>query len=129
MPPTTLRKIHRCKTCKIRGGHQHETHPHYHLFIKTVSNGRVNEIYELFANDVTDNQGNLLEKAGTIQDVISQWKDRYGPFHGTVIWRGVEFPPETLLRDIEVNGEKLPLYHPNFKDYIMMNNTVVAAAQ
>lgn len=103
-----------------RGGHQHEDLPHYHLFIK-YPNGKIMEMIEQFERSNLERNVD----AGTIQDIKNAVRDEFykhdinKPF--TLFWRGKKLEDSNVkLRQIVVDKTKLPLYHPNVDDPIVV---------
>ena len=87
---------------------------HYHL--KVSYNGRDSEISEVFRHS---NRGRNIP-AATVSEIKTSIRDRFGDtlkdnlFYLT--WKGRKLEPDTLkLRDIEVDGERLPMHVPNAK--------------
>ena len=98
------------------GGHDNEDLPHYHLFIK-FPNGQTREMHEVFERSRLDRQVD----SATINDIKNYVTD-YGitePF--TLFWKGKKLEDTNVkLRQIVVEGEKLPLYHPNADNPIVV---------
>lgn len=92
--------------------------PHYHLMIRLLNCSSGKEIYSgtlqteaLYAYNI-DNQ----YTSATVKDIINTWKNRRFILETdaivTVEWNGETLNTNTLIRDIEVNGKKIPLYIP-----------------
>ena len=115
------------KTRKRRskmGGHQDEDLPHYHLLIKSAY-GSTHEMPERFANTNLDRFIN----AATINDIkqyvidngLNRESGKPEPQPFTLFWKGKKLEDSNVkLRQIVVEGEKLPLYRPNRNDPIVV---------
>lgn len=90
---------------------------HYHLMIRLLNCSSGKETYvgtiqtdALYAynNDKTKNM------AATVKDIINTWRDRRCFLEtdavATVEWNGTTLDPCMLIRDIVVDGEKIPLH-------------------
>lgn len=116
----TLKRRTRKYRRNKRGGHEHEDLPHYHLSVK-YPDGKIVEMVERFERSNLERRVN----AGTIQDIKNAVQDqlhRQGkdkPF--TLFWRGKKLEDSNVkLRQIVVDKTKLPLYHPNIDDPIVV---------
>ena len=92
--------------------------PHYHLMIRLLDCSSGTEVYAgtlqteaLYAYDIDEKN-----KASTIRDIINVWKDRRFILENEAIveiaWNNQILSTNMLLREIEIDGEKLPLYTP-----------------
>jgi hypothetical protein len=92
----------------------HQDLNHYHLMVRY--NDSSFEITEVFRH--SNKSRNIL--AATVAEIKMSIQNRLedkikeNPFYLT--WKGKKLEPDTLkLRDIEVDGEKLPMHVPNTK--------------
>jgi hypothetical protein len=124
------KKTKRTKRTKrfVRGGHEHEDKPHYHLLVK-MPYGQTFELGELFAYS---DKGKYLKSAtvGILKQAIidRQWGSTRFMKHGlreprefTLFWRGKALlDPSAKIRRIVADGKKLEQYVPNNKEPIML---------
>ena len=100
------------KISYIAGSHPHEDMPHYHLMIR-LPTGKVKEIPEKFLRSNKDR--NI--KSATVNDIINFVVDNgYEEDTFRIFWKNKKLNKNTKLRHVKVDGAKLPLYEPNFKD-------------
>jgi len=97
--------------------HMHQDLNHYHLMVRYNDYGF--EITEVFRH--SNKSRNIL--AATVAEIKMSIRYRLedkikeNPFYLT--WKGKKLEPDTLkLRDIEVDGEKLPMHVQNTKNHI-----------
>lgn len=102
------------------GGHENENLPHWHLYIKTPR-GQTFEMPELFERT---GQGNdSMVNSGTVRDIQNFVTYRVGlePGTFTLYWKGKKLDnPDIKIRQIMVNGEKIPLYNNSAGDPIVV---------
>lgn len=133
----TVRKNKRMKKTKrfVRGGHEHEDKPHYHLHVK-MPYGQTIELGELFAysDKGTDSSAkSKFIKSATVGDLKQSIIDKlWGspifmkpgsrePREFTLFWRGKALlNPNAKIRRILADGKKLDMYVPNSKEPIML---------
>ena len=92
----------------------HQDLNHYHLMVRYNDYGF--EISEVFRH--SNQVRNIL--AATVAEIKRSIRDRFGDTlkdnHFYLTWKGRKLEPDTLkLRDIEVDGERLPMHVPNAK--------------
>jgi len=87
----------------LKGGHEHEDLPHYHLWVKLPS-GKVKELHEQFERSFKERDVSAV----TVGNVIQLVEDEIGtdkPF--TLFWNGKKLDnPNVKLRKIVVDGKK-----------------------
>jgi hypothetical protein len=109
------RKIRRFRRKRI-GGHDNEDLPHYHLFVK-LPNGQTREMFEVFERSRLDRQVD----SATINDIKNFVNDCGITEPFTLFWKGKKLEDNNVkLRQIVVEGTKLPLYHPNADNPIVV---------
>jgi hypothetical protein len=97
--------------------HPHEDVPHYHLYVQFPS-GKTKELYAQFALSLK-HKNVTAAKVGDIKRLVEDEIGTKKPF--TLFWKGKKLDDEDVkLRKIVVNKTKLPLYHPNSKDPIVI---------
>ena len=103
-----------------------KNHPHYHLMIRLLDCSSGEEVYSgtleteaLYAYNIDDKN-----TSATVKDIINTWRDRRYMYENdataTVEWNGETLDPGMLIRDIEINNKKIPLYIPNPMEPIIL---------
>jgi len=106
--------------------HSCKKHPHYHLMIRLFDCTSGQAIYSgtleteaLYAYNI-DN----IYKASTVRDIINTWRDRRyieeKDAVANVEWNGETLDPDMLIRDIEIDTKKIPLYIPNPNEPVIL---------
>ena len=104
----------------------HKKEPHYHLMIRLLDCSSGTAIYSgtletdaLYAYEIDENN-----TAATVNDIINIWTDRRRISEKDAIamveWNGKILDPSMLIRDIEVDNKKIPLYIPNPDEPIVL---------
>jgi hypothetical protein len=77
------------------------------------------ETEALYAYNIDDKN-----TSATVKDIINTWRDRRYMYENdataTVEWNGETLDPGMLIRDIEINNKKIPLYIPNPMEPIIL---------
>ena len=105
------------KTLKnIKGGHSHETEPHYHLFVKVPKPKPLGKVLEIPEKFLRSNKEKNIQSA-KVKNIINFVIDR-GYEEGTfnIFWRGKKLKPNTKLRHVKVGHAKLPIYRQDIND-------------
>ena len=92
----------------MKGGHRNERLPHYHLLVILPSGAskNMNETFERSGDGVDGRE--TSGKVQNIMDFVSSHDIGDKPF--TLTWRGHKMVnPDVRIRDIRVNGAKIPL--------------------
>jgi hypothetical protein len=103
-----------------------KNHPHYHLMIRLFDCTSGKEVYSgtletdaLYAHNIDE-----LYKASTVRDIINTWRYRKYVSENNAVanveWNGITLDPDILIRDIEVDNKKIPLYIPNQNEPIIL---------
>jgi hypothetical protein len=106
--------------------HSCKNQPHYHLMIRLFNCTSGEEIYSgtleteaLYAHNIDEKY-----KAATVRDIINTWRDRRYMDEkdavATVEWNGETLDPDMLIRDIEIDTKKIPLYIPNPNEPVVL---------
>lgn len=121
-----LRKNRHKRTRRYRrnkmGGHPNENLPHWHLYV-IMPSGATAELMELFERSGVGKDS--VVRSGTVGDIYNLVEDRIGkdrPF--TLYWNGKKLDNrERKIRQIMVNGQKIPLYNAtNFNPIVVEYN-------
>ena len=102
-----------------------KNNPHYHLIIRLFNCSSGEEVYSgtfeteaLYAFTIDE------YKASTVRDIINVWRERWYMDEkdavATVEWNGETLDPDMLIRDIEINTKKIPLYISNPNEPIIL---------
>jgi hypothetical protein len=99
------------------GGHPNENLPHWHLRIKMPS-GAFKMMTDLFERTGQGRDSSV--KSGTVRDIQMFVEDQgLEPGSFTLYWKGKKLDnPDIKIRQIVVNGEKIPLYDNSASDPI-----------
>lgn len=101
------------------GGHLNEDLPHYHLYVE-LPNGQTREIPEMFERTGMGKDSKVI--SGKVGDIYNYVEDQgiRRPF--TLYWNGKKLDNrETKIRQIIVEGSKIPLYNNNFGNPIVVH--------
>ena len=106
--------------------HSCKKHPHYHLMIRLLDCTSGEEIYSgtleteaLYAYNIDEKY-----KASTVRDIINTWRDRRyieeSAANASAEWNGETLDPDMLIRDIEIDNKRIPLYIPSPDEPIIL---------
>lgn len=106
-------------------------HPHYHLMIRLLDCSSGQEIYSgtleteaLYAYNIDE-----LNTSAKVKDIINIWRSRRyiseTAANASAEWNGESLDPNMLIRDIEVEYKKIPLYMPNPDEPIILRYWMV----
>jgi hypothetical protein len=112
-----IKKTRRNKIVKM-GGHRNEGLRHYHLYIK-LPYGNVKEMYEIFEKTEDGEDGST--NSATVRDIQYFVEDQgiREPF--TLFWKNKKLvDPNVKLRQIVVDGEKIPLFNNTISNPIIV---------
>ena len=93
-----------------------KNYPHYHIMMKLMDCSTGNEIYAgmIETGALYENNIEKTHYASTVRDIINAWRNNrhmYGEdVDANIAWNGEILDPDMFIRDIIVNGKKIPLY-------------------
>lgn len=93
---------------------QCEKCPHYHLSIRIINCTMSDEKYEgTIQSDALYAYNGVKQNAAIVKDIIHFWRCKKRISNMDIVavieWEGEALDPDMLLRDIEVDGNKIPL--------------------
>ena len=117
----TKRKVIKRKTSrKYMGGHENEDLEHYHLYVKNANTGQTKEIPEVFK--IGKRSRNVTSADVEEIKIYAAEKFYLNPREIFLSWKGIKLEPNSLkLRNIEVDGERIPLYKQNIENPIIVH--------
>ena len=117
------KKTKRNKIVKM-GGHRNQKLQHYHLYIK-FPNGSTKEMPEVFLKTETGEDGS--ETSARVRDIQNFVMDRGIEEPFTLFWKNRKLTdPDVKIRQIVVDGEKIPLYNGSFASpiFVKLNKNI-----
>ena len=110
--------------------HHCNKEPHYHILLRLYDSSSGNDVYmgtiethALYAYNTDESNVSI------VKDIIDYWRNlRHIPQNtvATIEWKDVVLDPNMLLRDIEVDGVKIPLHSCLSNDFFILRYTNVS---
>jgi len=116
----TKKVLKRKKSIKYMGGHENEDLEHYHLYLKNANTGQTKEIPEVFK--IGKRSRNISSADVNLIKIYAAEKFYLNPDEIFLSWKGIKLEPDSLkLRNIEIDGEILPLHKQNSENPIIIH--------